>query len=187
MSHLGTRLLSERMADDDEGVNVIAQEVPLHGTDAAPPEVTIYDDTQDDWVMRGMVPLIDQGIEFPCIRLMTLGVEYEAGVAQEGTDVRFVAGTLRVGVQLILRDDDETRDAAIAGMYLLRAIRGVISRFDDPANQSAREFGGIRLDPSLSISQGKMEGQLGETLVSPGAFIVTYPFLETVPLPLSLH
>lgn len=192
MSHLGTRLIAQAFADPDEGVNSIVQELAsvLHGTDPLPDaSITVYDDTRHGWVARGMTPTGDMGIDFPCIVVMTMGVDYDSGVAAiQSTGARTVNGTLRVAAQLILQDP-ETSDAVTAAMYWLRAMRGVIARFDDPKHYDAEahQFGGIALQPCTSISQGKLDAPPGDTLISPGAFMLTYPILETVPLPMSLH
>lgn len=192
MSHLGTRLIADAFADADEGVNSIVQEMTsvLHDGDPLPDaEITVYDDTRDGWVARGMTPMVDMGIDFPCIVVSTMGVDYESGVpAIQSTDARTVEGTLRVMAQLILQDV-ETGGGVAAGMYWLRAMRGVIARFDDPEHYDSlvHQFGGIALQLCASISQGKVAAPLGDTLISPGAFMLTYPILETVPLPLSLH
>lgn len=190
MSHMGTRLLALRFEDADEGLDSIVQEMTgvLQGGDPLPGGSTsIYDDTRHGWVAQGTAPSDDPLITYPLVRLMTMGVDYTAGVADvQSTGARTVSGTLRVMVQLILQGDD--LDGLTAeGMYRLRAMRGVIARFDDPTNKDARSFGGVELRPSTSIAQAKVDAPLGDTLVSPGAFLITYPFIETVPLPLSLH
>lgn len=192
MSHLGTRLLALRFEDADEGIDSIIQEMTgvLQGGDALPVGATsIYDDTRHGWVAQsqGPVPSDDPVITFPLVRLKTMGVDYTAGVADvQSTGARTVSGTLRVMVQLILQGDD--LDGLTAeGMYRLRAMRGVIARIDDPTNDTARTFGGVQLRPSTSIAQAQVDAPLGDTLISPGAFLITYPFIETVPLPLSLH
>jgi hypothetical protein len=87
-----------------------------------------------------------------------------------------------VVAQLLLRDSDAD-DVVAGGMYLLRAMRGVIARFDDPASEAARTALGIQLEPATSITQAKIEAPLGENITSPGALLITYPFIETVPLP----
>lgn len=188
MSHLGVRLLADRFADEDEGVNAITQELAavLHGGDPLPPDVSIYSDTRDAWVMLGIAPTEDMGVEFPCIRLRTLGVDYTGGVCQlQSTGAVTRSGTLRVVAELLFRAAD-TEAAAVAGMYLLRSMGSVIARFDDPASESYRTFGGIQLAPSTACTQGTPDAKAGDDLVCPGALLITYPFTETVSLPLSL-
>lgn len=189
MSHLGTRLLADRFADSDEGVNSIVQELAtvLYGSDALPAdEVTVYDDTRHLWVAQDIAPDDDPEIEYPLIRLVTMNVQYESGIpAVHSSGARTVNGEISVMVQLLLKDPN---DSVLGdGMYWLRAMRGVVVRLDDPTNEAARTFGGIQLRPATSIAQGKPEPPKGSTLVSPGALLLTYPFIETVPLPLSLH
>lgn len=188
MSHLGVRLLATRFADASEGVNAIVQElsVALHDGDPLPPDVAVYNDTRDAWVMLGIAPDDDPLVVFPCIRLRTLGVDYTAGVCQQWSTGAYTrSGTLRVVAELLFRAID-TEAAAVAGMYLLRAMGGVIARFDDPSSEAYRTFGGIQLQPSVAITQGTPEAKAGDSLVCPGALLITYPFIETVPLPLSL-
>jgi hypothetical protein len=51
VSHLGTRLLADRLADDAEGVNIVATYVPRNDDDTLLPRtVRIYDDTRHGWV-----------------------------------------------------------------------------------------------------------------------------------------
>lgn len=187
MSHLGTRLVALAFDDEDEGIDAVVEQLVssgcLHGNDAGPsPGITIYDDTRHGWVARGVAPSEDQGIDFPCVRVMTMSVSYASGTpASQPTSARTVSGTLQVVAQLLLREQD-TEDAASVGMYLLRAMRGVIAVFDHPQNYNDRVIGGIRLEPASSITQSKIDAPLGETIVSPGAFLITYPFTESVPL-----
>lgn len=193
MSHLGTRLLADRFADSDEGVNSIIQETPLHNDDPMPDTtVSVYNDTQHGWVSRGMIPLeadTSASVSFPMIVVTTQSVEYDSAIPTvESTDARTVRGTLRVIAQLVLREND-TADAAIAGLYLIRAMRGVVARFDDPVNYdiAAKRACGIQLVMCTSVSQGRVDAKLGDTLVSCAALMLSYDFLETVPLPISLH
>lgn len=192
MSHLGTRLLADRFADADEGVNAViaAMNPVLHDGDPSPDEaIAIYSDTRDSWVARGLSPTADDPvITFPMIRVLTLGVEYDSGIPQSDSSGTFViSGTLRIVAQPILQDDDTAR-ATAAGMYILRAMRNVVIRWDDPNNLGSRSVGGIRLWPALQtggVTQAKIDAPLGDTLVSPGALFLTYRFEETVLLPLA--
>jgi hypothetical protein len=191
MSHLGTRLLADRFADPDEGLNSLVQEMTevVYPGDALPDTpVTIYDDTRHPLVCNVMAPLgdlSDDDVQYPCIRLITLGVDSPSTATEQSTGAVTVKPTLRIAAQLLLRDSEDAR--ASDGMYLLRAMRGVLYRFDDPANEAARTACGTRLYPSISCSQGKIDAPLGDNITSPGTLILTFPVEETVPLPLSLH
>lgn len=193
MSHLAARLIADAFADSDEGVNSILGEMTgvLFTGDALPDEsISVYNELDHGWVSRGMVPDVDDSsttVAFPMIVVRCDGVQYESGVPTiQSSGAHTIGGTVSLSAQLILRDN-ETVNAAVAGLYILRAMRGVITRYDDPDNLSDRTVEGIQLTMCTSISQGKLDAKLGETLVSPGALLLSYDFIETVPLPLSLH
>lgn len=188
MSHLGTRLVADALASTVYGIDMVlaklAEGACLHGGDPSPAAgITVYDDTRDGWVARGMAPSTDiDGVTYPCVRVMTLGVDYTSGTPDtQSTDARTVSGTLQVALQVLLVEND-TEDAAKAGMYYLRAIRGVIACFDHPETYADRITCGVRLAPATAIRQAQIKSDLGDTIVSPGAFIISYPFTETVPI-----
>jgi hypothetical protein len=184
MSHVSVRLLADRFADAEHGVNAIAAHVPRFTGDEIPPEVAIYDETRHGWVARGQVPREDVLITFPCFILFLQSIVYESGIpADTDTGARIVKGTATIVAQLLVRDVD-TEMAAAMGMYLLRAGRGVLVRFDDPqlTPDPDREACAMRLFPATSVQQGQLKAPAEDTVVSPGALVITYPFIETVPV-----
>lgn len=188
MSHLGTRLFANRLADPDEGLDSIVQELAavLHDGDPLPDvSVTIYDDTREPWVQRKMAPTIDMGIVYPCVRVVTLGVDYNDTATERPSGARTRSGTLKIAVQLLLNGANESDPST--GMYLIRALGGVLARFDDPASEEDREACGIRLEPSSASAQAAPDWPLGDNVVSPGTLMISFPIIETLPLPLSLH
>lgn len=188
MSHLGTRLLADALASTDYGIDAVLAKLAeggcLHGSDPAPTgSVSVYDDTRDGWVARGLAPEQNtEGVSYPCVRVMTLGVDYSSGTpATESTNARTIRGTLQVALQLLLVEND-TEDASRDGMYLLRAIRGVIACFDHHETYAARVACGLRLEPATGIRQGNISAPVGDTIMSPGGFVISYPFTEEVPI-----
>lgn len=187
MSHVAVRMLADRLADPDEGVNAMAAFVPRFDGAELPPEVTIYDETRTGWVAKGTIPRGEDGdeerISFPCVIVFLQQGSHESGVARDSAGGRYVQGTLSIIAQLVMHEVD-TELAASHGMYLLRAIRGVILRYDDPEVTSLddRTACGTTLYPATSVSQGQIKAFNEDHVVSPGAIVVTQPFYETVPL-----
>lgn len=183
MSHLATRLFAERFKDADVGIPAV---VPLlrnvlYGADALPPDaVTIYDDTRDLRICSTIAELPESGVLYPCIRFITVGVDYaDSNPVQQADGTWTTSGTLQLAAQLLLRAQ-EKRNAASDGMYLLRAMRGVALFFNASPSEE-RSACGITLLPSMGIRQGKVDSVLGDTLVSPGALLIAAPFVESVP------
>jgi hypothetical protein len=133
VSHLGTRLFADRFKDADVGLAAVVPLLAsvLHGRDALPPPtVTVYDDTRDLRICSTIADLPERGVSYPCIRFLTVGVDYaDTNPTQDASGTWMTSGTLQLGAQLLLRDDDN-RNAATDGMYLLRAMRNVALFFN---------------------------------------------------------
>lgn len=181
MSHVGVRLLATQLADATNGVNAMAALVPRLGTDAAPPTLTIYNETQHGWVARGQVPKPQTGVVFPCVIVYAQAVQYDSGVPDTQDVARTIEGTLTVVCQLLLTES-HTETAVQDGMYLLRALRGAVLWLDDPNNDTLRTGAHTQLRPSMSVQQGQLDAPVGDTIVSGGALVIQYPFIETTPL-----
>lgn len=183
MAHPAVRIVADWLAGvstPDYGVNAVAAAVPRFAGHAAPSPVVVYDECRHGWVARGQVPSPPTGITFPAV-VVTLVTHASDGALQAAdTDALLEEGEVSVAVQLVQRDVD-TEAAAQAAMYLLRALRGSLAALDRPQHQSARTGAGVRLQPSLSRQQAKLEESLGD-VVSAGAIVVTYPVWETTPL-----
>jgi hypothetical protein len=183
VSHLGTRLFADRFKDADVGLAAVVPLLAsvLHGRDALPPPtVTVYDDTRDLRICSTIADLPERGVSYPCIRFLTVGVDYaDTNPTQDASGAWMTSGTLQLGAQLLLRDDDN-RNAATDGMYLLRAMRNV-ALFFNAAPTDERSACGITLLPTMNIRQGKIDTVLGDALVSPGSLLITAPFFESVP------
>jgi hypothetical protein len=127
--------LADRFADADEGVNSIVQEMTgvLHDGDPLPSDASPCTTTRatDGW--RAARRPCRSGSSFPASDCGRWASTTNRACRKSPRHARDVSGTLRVAVQLILQESD-TADAAAIGMYLLRAMRGVIARFDDPSN-----------------------------------------------------
>lgn len=186
MSHLATRLFADRFADAAAGLPAF---VPLlrsvlHGKDALPdlPQ-KIFDDTRDPKVCSMVAPLPDSGMPYPCVRVITVSVDYtDANPLQDESGTWFTSGTAQIAAQIIMRERDAAT-AATAGMYLLRAMRGVAMYFN-VAPVEERTACGITLLPTMGIRQGQVSAPLGDKIVSPGALLITAPFTESLPFSL---
>jgi hypothetical protein len=187
VSHVAVRMLADRLADADEGVNAISAFVPRFTGDEVPPEVTIYDATRTGWVARGKVPKGEDGdeeqISFPCVVVFLQQGNYESGVARDASGGRYTQGVVTLIAQLIMHEAD-TELAASHGMYLLRAIRGVVLRYGDPeaTTNTQRTECGTMLMPVTATSIGGVNAFNEDHVVSPGAVFVTQPILETAPV-----
>lgn len=183
MSHVGVRILADRLADDSEGINAVAAYVPRFTGDQLPPTLTVYDELRHPWVARRQVPRADSEIGFPCAIVFMQSLDDPAGVAAEGSDGAFSTATLTLCVQVVMQSP-ETDELVRAGSYLMRAIRGTLKRFDHPSitMDDEREACATRLLPSLGFRSGQVTAFVDDTTYTPGCVFATYPVLETVPI-----
>jgi hypothetical protein len=183
VSHVAARIVANWLQDATYGVNAIAALVPRDGTDAAPPAVHVYNETQHGWVARNQVPKpVGTTIQFPAVIVFLQNARYDSGVPDsQSTGARTVDATVQLAVQLI-HQDSATEDAVIAGMYILRAIRNSLLQLDDPARDDARTLTGIQLNPSQSVMQGQLDAPVGDSTLSLGALVVQYPTTEITAL-----
>lgn len=177
MSHIGTRIVADRLANPTLGIAALVTLLVdvLDVGDALPAgTVSVIDDT------RGSVfaALPDDATSYPLVRVVTQDVNY--GVIQPSAVGPWTRpGALTLGVQLLLRETTREQSAE-DGMYLLRAIRDALSLFS-AAPSSERERCGVQLQPHSSMRQGAVDAPLGDLLESPGSYLVTYPFVESIP------
>jgi hypothetical protein len=187
VSHVAVRLLADRFADAEEGIDQVSAQVPRFVGDEVPPTVAVYDETRHPWVSRGAIPRGTDGdeeqISFPCIIIFKQNAAYDPGIARDHSGGRFSTGRVTVAVQVLLQDV-ETANAATLGMYLLRAARGVVFRFEEPGltTDDDRTACYTRILAADSIQEGQLKAFVDDFTVSPGALLITYPFTESVPL-----
>jgi hypothetical protein len=190
VSHASVRILAIRLDSTAEGVNAVALQSDMPrfddglNPDAAPPNVFVYDETRHPFVARRVMPKRDVGaVNYPCIIVFLQAIQYDSYVPKvQSTGARTIEGRATIVAQLLL-NDSETELAVCDGMYLLRAMRGAIILFDQPGNEDERTAVGVRLSPCESIVQALIEAPEGDSILSPGSLVLTYPFIETVPLP----
>lgn len=189
MSHIAVRILANRLADPDEGINaVVGMDLPIDEGDSAPGDVRVYSelDRNQGWVARRKVPQPDsetsKRIEWPCVVVYMVSLSDAGGVAQSlSTGARATEGSVTLAAQVLMRNSD-TECVATLGMYLLRALRGVVHRFNDPAVLAERTALGTQLLLATAMQQGGVQAFSEDSVYSPGAILVTYSFVETVPL-----
>lgn len=179
MSHLGTRLIADRLASPTDGIAAfVALLTPvLDVGDVLPTQtVTVVDDTRHD-VFAG---LPDDSTAYPLVRVLTTSVDYQP-IRPSAADQWVLEGTLSVAVQLLLREGDEAQSAA-DGMYLLQAMRGALIALSQADATPDRTRPGVQLQPHATLRQGQVDAPVGDLLVSPGSYLLTYPFVESIPL-----
>lgn len=187
MSHIAVRMLADRLDDPEEGINAVLDSVPIVDGDKSAPEVRIYNETQHGWVARRKfpppsdAPLTD--VEYPCIIVFKVDLSDVAGIAgNESTGGRSTIGTVRVAAQLIMRNVD-TEESVTAAMYLLRALRWVVHRYNAPSELANRTLVDTQLDAATSIAESGVQAFEDDSVLSPGGVVITYPYKESVPLP----
>lgn len=188
MSNIVTRLFADQLRHPDYGVAAIVGMMGpiLYPGDGLPDvsNLLIADETRDAWVMNGMAPSDDPLITYPLIRVMALDQSESGGVPQmQSTGAETDAPTVRVAAQVIMRST--SKSALSDAMYLLRAVRAVVALWDHPEFLPARTKCGVSIYPSVSRSTGQIKAPLGDNMIAPGAVLVTFPYLETVPFTLS--
>ena len=184
--HMAVRLTATALQHADYGINAVAPLIPRLGGDSAPGSVTVYDELADAWLALATLPgqEFSSDITYPCALVVSAPSRFDDGNPQYAPEGRFTEGTAGVVVQLCVRDRDTAR-ASRTLMYLLRAARGTLMHFSDPAHAADRvdAVGGLTLLPPISVEQGRAAIKpKGDTVVSAG-LVVTYPVLEAAPLP----
>lgn len=187
MSHIAVRMLAERLDDPDEGINavVMATDFPIDEGDELPGTVRVYNELDHPSVGRKRVQQPEDDtigkVEYPCVIVYMDNLTDPGGIAADGSDGRFIEGGVPLVVVLLMRNAD-THIGVRHGMYLLRALRGVIHRFNDPAVLGARTRLGTQLRLATTMQQGNVTAFNEDTVMSPGAIRVAYVYVETVPL-----
>lgn len=184
MSHTAVRIVADWLANTTYGVDAIAAVVPRDGTDPAPPATHIYDETRHGWVARQQIPKANATVVFPAVLVFARQAKWDGGPADaQDTGARTIDGTVQLVVQLVL--DVSTTEAAItAGLYLMRAIHNSLLQLDEHTHDADRTRTGVRILPSQDLLQGQVAAPQDDSLVSIGAFIVTYPTSEVTALTL---
>lgn len=183
MSHAAVRIVADWLEGATNGLNACAAAVPRLGSDEAPPSVTVYDETQDAWVARGLSPDAADataGITFPMCVVKLLSGSWEGGKGQAYESGRLADGTVQVVCEIV-QEVADTIDGVTDGMYLMRGLRGSLALLDN-APQTDRDAANatIVLHPSTRMEQRKMAVERGDKLIA-DALIVTYPVFESTP------
>lgn len=179
MSHVAVRIVADALESATIGVNAISAytDFPRLGSDEQPPDVTVYDETQDPWVMRGLTPDDTDsltGISFPAVIVTLQGIQWTGRTVVPG-GVQ-ADGVATIAVQLYLRASD-TADGVTDSMYLARAMHNALMLFDS-ATDTTRTQAGTRLSESTAMNQVKMKAERGDLVIA-SAFVITYPVSET--------
>lgn len=179
MSHVVTRIVADALESATTGVNAISAytDFPRLGSDEQPPDVTVYDETQDPWVMRGLTPDDTDAIaaiSFPAVIVTLQGIAWSGRTIVPGGVM--ADGVATVAVQLYLRASD-TIDGVTDAMYLTRSIHNALILLDSAAD-SVRTQAGTRLAESTALQQTKMKAERGDLVIA-SAFLATYPVSET--------
>jgi hypothetical protein len=181
------RMLAERLDDPDEGINAVllGSDLPIDDGDDLPGTVRVYNELDHPFVARRKIQQPEDEtvgkVEFPCVVVYMDTLGDPAGVASDSSDGRWIQGVVPIMAVLLMQDAD-THLGVRQGMYLLRAMRGVVHRFNNPAALEARTRCGTQLLLATSIQQGNVAAFNEDTVMSPGALRVVYTYLETVPL-----
>lgn len=119
------RWIADLLADEDTGVNTWRTTVPRGGSDAAPPEVDVYNAIDDHWVARaapveGVTPTrwvlhVNVGLQMQ----VAGDPDAEGGIADTGTVIVHLSGVTL----------DANNAAALAAAFrLMRVVRRVLLR-----------------------------------------------------------
>jgi hypothetical protein len=156
--------------------------MPIDPRDAAPPSVTVYDETNDGWVARDAVPQPNGSIEFPAVIVFLRSGDRDGGIADsESTGARTMTGTVQIAVQLLMREA-QTEDGVSAGMYLMRAILNSLVHLNEADEDTDRTYLGLRIMPASQFAHGKLDAPKGDNIVSLGTWLAVYDTVETTDL-----
>lgn len=183
MSHPAVRIVADWLEGVTNGVNACAAAVPRIGADEAPPSLTVYDETQDAWVARGLAPDAadaSASIAFPCVVVNLLSASWNAGLGRVYETGRILEGTVQVCCEIIQQNTD-TIDGVTDGMYLMRGLRASLCLLDN-AIQTDRDIQNTTafIRPSTGMQQVKMDVVRGDK-VTVNALVITYPVWESTP------
>lgn len=183
MSHAAVRIVADWLEGATNGLNACAAAVPRIGSDEAPPSVTIYDETQDAWVARGLAPDAADAtasISYPMCVVKLLSANWNAGMGRVYETGRILEGTVQVCCE-ILQQNTDTIDAVTDSLYLMRGLRASLCLLDN-AIQTDRDIQNTTafIRPSTGMQQIQMDVVRGDK-VTASALVITYPVWESTP------
>lgn len=183
MSHVVARIVADYLDSVTTGVNALAalSDFPRLDSDEAPPGVTVYDETRDAWVMRGLSPDAEDelaAIDFPAVVVTVQDINWTGDTVVPPNNI-IADGSATACVQLYLQSAD-TVDGVTDAMYLTRAIHSALVGLDN-ATDTVRTLAYTQVKKSTAMQQVKMKAERGDLVVA-SAFLVTYPVSETTPV-----
>lgn len=180
------RTIAEAMADPVTGINAILAGVPRDAGDPAPPLVTIYEETTDDWVADRQLPheLLEADVAGGAA-LLAIGVASETDF-QNGDGTAEVRAADDTGeVTLVIYYGTATSAPALAvrdALYTMRAVRRWFNWFFQNDQGQARERNSVELLAMPRKRTGRIKVDPKDTPFAI-AFFPTIAARDFAPLP----
>lgn len=172
------RAIAAAAADNTIGVNaqIAALTLDTHSpADTAPPNVTIYNAVDDQWVARRAIAENETDISFPALAI------YLHSPAQLEAEVETITrdGEFPIGLAVLTKKSDSAlgmRDS----LYTTRAILRFLRQFELPANDTMRQRNGVHLLEITTLLQPQVYEAWGTAMVA-GFVLPTWKVRETSP------
>ncbi len=159
------RMVTDWLADEDNGVNTHLLTIDVDADDQAPTPVRLVaDETRDDWVARKDTPVTHPALVITMDAPFTMARKVATGQYREADDVV-------VAIRYI-RSDHETAAAIRDTLYTLRAVVSSIEVLMGNDNLPARTRNQVCITDLTSISQLLVFEAVGNSAVT-GAVLLS--------------
>lgn len=164
------------------GVNALLATVPRDVGEAAPPNVTVYDETRDDWVARGTVPrkktgngplLLVRGPEE--VQLPIFGTQEAGGYTPIDVLVLYIRRAAAAGASAV-ESDAAVRDVYQTSRAIARSI--ALQYTTQQANPSRMSVGLDRPTLRFLRQGGPLDPQQPDGELITGIVSITYPAVD---------
>lgn len=177
------RIVADWLAGTTAGSTSVAailalSDFPKDSADSLPSNPTHYDSTRNAFAARGEFPR-DGSVTYPCVVVGFGGLQYpkEAELSTENAKLEEGEATVIVTVAHRLQDSDEgVEDVG----YLVRAVKGSLTRLHEAEKQAARTRNGFALLVCSGCSLSAIRSDVDDKFIGV-QLTLSYTTHETTP------
>jgi hypothetical protein len=161
------QIIADWLEHEDYGVNAMLAEVPRSVGVSQPADVSVADETRDDWVARNVAPQNIAADNYIAVAM------YQEG-SFEGLDLSSAFTWQEGEVPVVIRHVTSNVSSAagnLASAITLRAVRWSLNLLRRQENDSSRTKNLVKLLESFSILEIPAHEQLGDTPVIGGLLL----------------
>lgn len=151
---------------------------PKDAADSFPADPTHYDATRHGFAARGVFPR-DGSVTYPCVVVGFAGMRYEKEAEKSTENAKLEEGEAQVAVTVAHRLQDSDEGVEDVG-YLVRAVKGSLTRFHKADGFTARTRNGFRLLACTSLTLSPVRAEDDDKLIGT-QLLLTYTTHETTP------